>query len=330
MFDLSYLTTLMAEPTTDGLYAEMNTNKGTILIKLEYEKVPLTCCNFVGLAEGAIKNSAKDEGVPYYDGLTFHRVISDFMIQGGDPDGNGMGGPGYRFADEFDDSLKHTGAGVLSMANAGPATNGSQFFITHGPTPHLDGKHTVFGNVIDGIDVVNAIAQGDIIETLKIIRVGEDAKAFSCDTQAFENLQNGMDEQENSKKEEAKKEVQKQIEEQFEGAEITDSGLCYIVTNKGEGDEKPEKGMNITAHYTGKLLDGTKFDSSVDRGQPFSFNVGMSQVIQGWDEAFLDMVKGEKRTLIIPPELGYGSRGAGGVIPPDAHLIFDVELIDFT
>jgi len=333
MFDFSQLGIFMSDPSAenlkDGLYAEMKTSKGTILINLEFEKTPLTCCNFVGLAEGKIKNSAKDEGTPYYDGITFHRVISDFMIQGGDPDGNGMGGPGYKFADEFDKSLTHSGAGILSMANAGPGTNGSQFFITHGATPHLDGKHAVFGNVIEGIDVVNKIAQGDSIETLKIIRVGESAEAFVADDETFKSLLAGLEGKENEKKAEAKKAVQKEIDEKFEGAEVSDSGLCFIVTEKGEGTEKPEKGMNVVAHYTGKLLDGTKFDSSVDRGEPFNFSVGMSQVIKGWDEAFLDMTKGEKRTLIIPPELGYGSQGAGGVIPPDAHLVFDVELIDF-
>jgi FKBP-type peptidyl-prolyl cis-trans isomerase len=332
MFDLTHLAVLMSSPSEnleEGIYAEMNTSKGTILIKMEYQKTPLTCCSFVGLAEGKIDNSAKDKGVPFYDGLTFHRVISDFMIQGGDPDGNGMGGPGFRFPDEFDSSLIHDEAGILSMANAGPGTNGSQFFITHGPTPHLDGKHAVFGKVISGLDIVNSIAQGDKIDTLKILRVGDDAEAFKTDTDSFNALIEGLSGRENDKKAEERKAIEAKIKEDFGDAEVTDSGLCYIVTEKGEGDNKPQKGMNVTAHYTGKLLDGTKFDSSVDRGEPFNFSVGMSQVIQGWDEAFLDMTKGEKRTLIIPPELGYGDQGAGGVIPPNAHLVFDVELIDF-
>lgn len=162
----------------EGLYAEMQTNKGTLVIHLEHLKTPLTVANFVGLAEGKIKNKAKAEGLPYYDGLTFHRVIPDFMIQGGDPNGDGRGGPGYRFKDEFNPSLTHNGAGILSMANAGPMTNGSQFFITHVATPWLDGKHTVFGHVIEGLDVVNAIQQGDKIEKLSIIRHGEGVKAY--------------------------------------------------------------------------------------------------------------------------------------------------------
>ena len=171
----------------DGLYAKMETTKGTIYLQLYFDKTPLTVANFVGLAEGDIHNKAKADGVHFYDGLTFHRVIANFMLQGGDPDGNGRGGPGYRFKDETRDDLKHTGPGVLSMANAGPGTNGSQFFITHVATPWLDGKHTVFGKVINGQDVVDAIQQGDKITTLTIIRKGKEAKKFKA-AKVFEEL----------------------------------------------------------------------------------------------------------------------------------------------
>ncbi|MCC5788575.1 MAG: peptidylprolyl isomerase [Opitutales bacterium] len=174
----------------EGLYALMKTNRGDILLELYFEKTPLTVTNFVGLAEGKIENDAKESGEPFYDGIVFHRVISDFMIQGGDPDGTGRGGPGYRFADEFHPDLRHDGPGVLSMANAGPGTNGSQFFITHNATPHLNNRHTVFGRVVTGQDVVDSIEQGDKIETVEIIRVGEAAEAFTADQESFDKLRN--------------------------------------------------------------------------------------------------------------------------------------------
>jgi len=183
IFSSGFVFSLFAQGNTDladGLYAIIKTNRGEITLGLEYKKVPMTVANFVGLAEGKIPNTAKPLGKPYYDGLKFHRVIADFMIQGGDPLGNGMGGPGYKFADEFDPSLKHNGPGILSMANAGPTTNGSQFFITHKETPWLDNKHSVFGKVVKGQNVVNATQQGDVIESIKILRIGKDAKAFDA------------------------------------------------------------------------------------------------------------------------------------------------------
>ena len=177
--------------STDGLYAELQTSKGKIVVRLEFEKTPLTVTNFVGLAEGKIKNTAKGPGVPYYDGLTFHRVIDDFMVQGGCPQGSGMGGPGYKFRDEIHAELKHDGPGVLSMANSGPGTNGSQFFITHLATPHLDGKHTVFGRVTEGQDVVDAIATGDRLEKVTFVRAGAAAQGFQPDQASFEGLVKG-------------------------------------------------------------------------------------------------------------------------------------------
>ena len=315
----------------DGLYAKITTSKGDILLKLFYTKTPLTVINFVGLAQGTLHlgGSDKPTGTPFYNGLTFHRVIANFMIQGGCPLGTGTGGPGYTFPDEFDPSLRHDSPGILSMANAGPGTNGSQFFITHVPTPHLDDKHTVFGRVVEGQDVVNKIDKGDALKTIEIIRVGKEAEQFKTDQAAFDAaLATIKGAAANALKEQQEK-IKKSIKERWPKAIRTQSGLYYDLEKKGEG-EPPAVGTNIKVHYTGRLLLGNrKFDSSYDRGEPIAFPVGTGRVIQGWDEALSQMTKGEKRTLIIPPELAYGERGAGGVIPPNAWLVFDVELVSF-
>lgn len=306
----------------EGMYAKIKTNKGDIMLELEFEKAPLTVANFVGLAEGKIKNNKKEVGEPYYDGLKFHRVIADFMIQGGCPDGNGMGGPGYQFPDEIHPDLKHSGPGILSMANAGPGTNGSQFFITHKETPWLDGKHTVFGKVTEGQDVVDAIAQDDKIIEIDIIRKGEKAKKF--DSKAIFDKE--LEKLEKQAAEKAKK-AKEAIDALKKGAKVTSSGLAYKIIKKGTG-AKAEAGKTVSVHYTGKLSNGTKFDSSYDRNQPIEFELGRGRVIKGWDEGISLLNVGSKATFIIPPDLAYGARGAGGVIPPNATLIFDVELVE--
>ncbi len=315
----------MDKKLQDGLYAIMHTSKGDIVLSLEYQKTPMTVSNFVGLSEGAL--NLKDEGKPYYDGLKFHRVIPDFMIQGGCPKGNGTGGPGYCFPDEFDSSLKHTGPGILSMANAGPGTNGSQFFITHVATPWLDGKHTVFGHVVEGQDVVNKIAQGDKIDSIEIVRVGKDAQAFTVTKESFTNEVAKAEAVALERQAAAKAAMDAEIKNRWPNAQETKSGLKYVVVEEGKGTKSPKFGQNVTVHYTGTLLDGRVFDSSVNRGAPAQFKIG--QVIEGWNEALQTMKKGEKRTLIIPPELGYGTQGYPGLIPPDSYLVFDVELLDF-
>ena len=303
----------------EGMYAKIKTNKGDIMLELEFEKTPLTVANFVGLAEGKIKNNKKKVGEPYYDGLKFHRVIADFMIQGGCPDGNGMGGPGYQFPDEIHPDLKHSGPGILSMANAGPGTNGSQFFITHKETPWLDGKHTVFGKVTEGQDVVDAIAQDDKIIEIDIIRKGENAKKF--DSKAI------FDKELEKLEKQAAEKAKEAIDALKKGAKVTSSGLAYKIIKKGTG-AKAEAGKTVSVHYTGKLSNGTKFDSSYDRNQPIEFELGRGRVIKGWDEGISLLNVGSKATFIIPPDLAYGARGAGGVIPPNATLIFDVELVE--
>lgn len=309
----------------DGIYAKINTDKGDILLELEYKRCPMTVCNFVGLAEGTLNR--KEKGKPFYDGLKFHRVINDFMIQGGCPRGDGTGGPGYKFPDEFHPELKHTGSGILSMANAGPGTNGSQFFITHVETPWLDGKHTVFGHVVEGQDVVNKIAQNDKINSVKIIRVGEDAEKFDASEENFEKLVSESQKRAAELRAAAHKKVEEEIERRYPDAIKTNTGLRYIVLKEGTGTDTPKYGRPVTVHYQGQLLNGKIFDSSLIRREPAVFAVG--QVIEGWNEALMTMKKGEKRTLIIPPDLGYGDYGYPGVIPPDSYLIFDVELLDF-
>ncbi|MCE2612736.1 peptidylprolyl isomerase [Flavobacteriaceae bacterium D16] len=306
----------------EGIYARFNTSRGEILIKLTHDKTPGTVGNFVALAEGNMKNTAKPDGTPYYDGLTFHRVIADFMVQGGCPLGTGTGDPGYKFDDEFHPELKHSGPGVLSMANAGPGTNGSQFFITHVATPWLDNKHTVFGIVDQGQEVVDAISQGDTIDTLEIVRIGKEAQSWDAE-KAFKSFESSRLDRLAKEKEEANA----ALERVSEGFEKTDSGLRYKLLEKGEGPS-PEKGKTVSVHYEGSLLNGQVFDSSFQRNQPISFQLGVGQVIPGWDEGIQLLRVGDKARLVIPSELAYGAAGAGGVIPPNATLLFDVELIE--
>jgi len=303
------------------MHAKIETSKGEIVLFLEFKKTPMTVANFVGLAEGNLVNTAKPVGEPYYDGIKFHRVINDFMIQGGDPTGTGRGDPGYKFPDEIHPDLKHSGAGILSMANGGPGTNGSQFFITHKATPWLDGKHTVFGHVISGQEVVNSIIQNDIIEKVTITRKGEEAESFDA-PKVFKEKQEEITEKK-------KLDDQKQAEEFLkltEGAISTESGLKYFILKQGDG-EKPQHGQRISVHYSGYLVDGTKFDSSYDKNKPIEFSLGKGEMIKGFDEGFALLNVGSKAKFIIPPELGYGKRGRRGFIPPDATLVFEVELL---
>ena len=305
----------------NGLFATLSTSKGEIKIELEFEKTPGTVGNFVGLSLGLISNSIKPLGEAYYNGLKFHRVINDFMIQAGCPLGTGTGDPGYKFDDEFHNELKHDRPGVISMANAGPSTNGSQFFITHLETPWLDNKHTVFGNVVDGMDVVNSISQNDEIISIKINAVGDKAKAFDA-AKAFEDFNK-------SKADRIKKEKEnefKMLKDLSKGFSKTSSGLLYKF-EKENNSHKPSNGNKVKVHYKGMLLDGTVFDSSFKRNQPIEFTLGVGQVIKGWDEGISLLGIGDKASFIIPSDLAYGAAGAGGVIPPNATLIFEVELI---
>lgn len=305
----------------DGIYAAIHTQKGILTLQLHYKQTPATVGNFIGLAEGTLANEVKSNGTPYYDGLNFHRVIPDFMIQSGCPQGSGVGGPGYQFDDEIDPSLRHDKAGILSMANAGPGTNGSQFFITHVPTPWLDGKHTVFGCVVEGQEIVDSIAQGDTIDKIEIQRVGKDAQDWDA-IAAF----NDFNQMAQARIEAQMAKQVEELEKVSAGFQQTASGLRYQIIQEGTG-EQATAGKTVSVHYKGQLLDGTVFDSSYKRQQPIDFVLGQGQVIPGWDEGVSLLKVGDKARFVIPSDLAYGSRGAGGVIPPDAALLFDVELV---
>jgi len=305
-----------------GLYAEIQTNKGDILLKLEYLKTPITVANFVSLAEGNNDYVSKEfKNKKFYNGITFHRVISDFMIQTGDPTKTGSGGPGYRFNDEISD-LSHYKPGILSMANGGVNTNGSQFFITHKATPWLDGKHTVFGEVIEGQNIVDRIQQNDIIEKLNIIRKKKEAKIFD----APKVISNYFEEKEKIK-EKRKFEEEILIKEIVKGMKQTSSGLWYkIIENSIKS--RPKVGDLVKIHYTGMLLNGNVFDSSYSKNMPIEFTLGAGRVIKGWDEGLSLIPIGASAKLVIPSNLAYGEQGAGGVIPPNSTLIFEVEVLD--
>ena len=306
----------------NGIYAKFNTPKGAIVVKLTHDKTPGTVGNFVALAEGNLENKAKPQGQPFYNGLKFHRVIPDFMIQGGDPKGTGAGDPGYKFDDEFHPDLKHDRPGVLSMANSGPGSNGSQFFITHIATNWLDNKHTVFGHVVEGQGVVDAVAQGDVMETVEIIRIGDEAQKWNA-VEAFRTFEGSRAKRIAAEKEAA----EAQMEKLAAGFEKTESGLRYKFIQRGNG-KKAENNKVVSVHYSGSLENGKVFDSSYSRKKPIEFPLGQGTVIEGWDEGIALLQVGDKARFVIPSHLGYGSQGAGGVIPPNATLIFDVELMD--
>lgn len=310
----------LSSHSKDGIYAKMSTSKGIIDIELYYQKTPLTVMNFVGLAEGNLPITG---GKPFYDNLAFHRVVPDFVIQGGDPNGNGTGGPGYSFADEFHPSLTHISAGILSMANSGPDSNGSQFFITLKETPWLDNKHSVFGKVLSGMDVVNRISQGDTIKNIEIIRVGSEAEAFSVNREKFDTLNQQVKSQRKQKLQQA---MQDYIKNNWPEAQKDPSGIYYQVLTPGTG-ATPKPGQQVKVHYQGKLINNQVFDDSYQRGEPIAFGFGAGQVIPGWEAALSTMKKGETRMTIIPPELAYGERGTGP-IPGNSILVFKMELVD--
>lgn len=329
---LAFVLTLLAVPIQscsaqtarpDGMYAIMKTNRGTIVITLEFEKAPMTVGNFVGLAEGSLDAT---KGKHFYDGLAFHRVVANFVVQGGDPVGDGTGGPGYRFPDEIVPELKHDGPGVVSMANAGPNTNGSQFFITLEAAPWLDGKHSVFGKVIEGMDVVKQIQQGDRIESITIQRVGTKAKSFDSSQQAWDQRLSAAYATLNALNKQKRDSDLELIAQKWPDLQVDENGIFQKIVRKGFGS-MPAPGSKVSVIYKGMLLDGTVFDQSALSGSPFVFTIGQEEVIDGWDLVISTMRKGEKRMIIIPPELAYGAQSIGDVIPPNSFLVFEIELV---
>lgn len=333
----------------EGIFATISTTKGDIVLTLEYVKAPVTVANFISLAEGKNPNVKveKLKGKPFYDGLKFHRVINEFMIQGGDPDGNGTGGPGYSFKDEFVKELIFDKGGILAMANSGPATNGSQFFITHKETPWLNGKHTIFGHVVSGMDNVNKIVQDDIMTKITITRKGAAAKKFDALKVIADDAK--KDEAKKLKDEAKKLEAQKIVKDKAAyfaatkaKATTTASGLKYVITQKGTG-VKGADGSTIYFHYAGYFEDGNLFDSSMPNVEKaygkynanrdaqggykaFPFTVGKKDgMIPGFIEALDMMTDGDKAIFFLPSNLAYGEAGAGGVIPPNATLVFEIE-----
>lgn len=340
----------------DGVYAEFVTNKGTFVAKLYNDSAPLTVSNFVALAQGT--NGMVDsinKGKRFYDGLTFHRVIKDFMIQGGDPKGDGTGNPGYAFPDEVTDTIQFDKKGLLAMANSGPGTNGSQFFVTLKETPWLNGRHTIFGEVVVGQDIVDAIGiletekPGDkpvhpvIMEKVNIINKGKVKVPYFTEEM-------GKIEQEKKEKEERIKKVAdskaQELAEAKVKADSLPSGLKMYFTKKGEGDIQPKEGDKILMNYAGYLTNGQLFDSNVfENAEKYEMVDDMrkaagqyvpvptdyskdAQLIPGFREGLLNMKVGDRATLFIPSHLAYGNRGIPGVIPPDSELVFELELVD--
>ncbi len=342
----------------NGIYAEFKTSQGTFLAELYYEDTPMTVASFVSLAEGkSTMAEAEFEGKPFYNGLTFHRVIEDFMIQGGDPEGTGSGGPGYKFPNEIVDTLTHDSKGILSMANSGPNTNGSQFFITLKETPWLDGMHTVFGKVVLGMEVVDKIGAMEtgstdapvekvVMEEVNIIRKGSEARNFEAANVLDQELQNFQAETEAKEQQKIQKKLERQ--QRFDNlkaeAEELKSGLQIAYIEKGEGPQ-PKLGDTVMVNYQGYLTDGEIFDTNVaevaeeagilnQRRQQMGGYKPMpvlyspeAPMIPGFKEGIQQMQVGDKAVLFIPSHLGYGDRGAPPVIPPGANLVFQVELV---
>jgi peptidyl-prolyl cis-trans isomerase A (cyclophilin A) len=309
----------------DGLYARLSTSKGEVMVRLEYKKAPLTVGSFVGLAEGRLDAS---KGKKFFDSLSFHRVVADFVVQTGDPKGDGSGGPGYEFPNEISSVLKYDAEGVVGMANAGPNTNGSQFFITLRAVPDLDGGYTIFGKVVEGMDVVKKIAQGDKLLKVEILRNGVEARSFKAYQAAFNSRLTPLVAAIKKAAEDKRATDIAAIKQRWPDL-VADADGIFQKTIKAGSGVLPTKGQTVSVSYKGMLVTGQVFDQSDFHGGPVDFQVGVGKIIPGWDKVVMQMKKGERRMIVIPPELAYGSRGTpGGPIAPDSFLAFEVELVN--
>ncbi|RED47567.1 peptidylprolyl isomerase [Seonamhaeicola aphaedonensis] len=342
----------------DGLYAEIKTSKGDMVAKLAYKKVPVTVANFVSLAEGT--NTLVDSiylQKKFYNGLTFHRVIDSFMIQGGDPLANGRGNPGYRFKNEFHPDLNHNKPGILAMANGGPNTNGSQFYITEVPRPDLNNHYSVFGELVVGTNIQDSISnvktdakdkplEEVIIEEINIIRKGKDAENFNA-PKIFKNHFIQEIRKEKKRKERAKaiiRDTKEKFIEQQEEATTLPSGLQYFVSKSGKGEKLSENAV-VKTHYTvyfssGKLIQTSSLEKakaleavnekrlSANGYQPIHADISPdADMIPGFKEGLQQLHVGDKATLFIPYHLAYGEAGNRG-IPPKTDLVFEVEILE--
>jgi carboxypeptidase Q len=334
----------------DGIYADFSTNKGRISVLLDYKKTPMTVANFIGLAEGSISNATYPPGVPFYSGSKWHRVVKGHVIQGGSPakskapEKEEAGATGYVVPNEISD-LSHNKPGMMGMANSGPHTNTCQYYITLADRSYLDGNYTLFGEVVEGMDVVNKIVQGDTTYSISIIRAGEDAEKFVVNDETFNYLVDRQWRKIKSEEAARKTKDEKYISENYPGLTTSSSGLRYKVLVAGQGNP-PSSGSQMSVSYSGRLLNGITFASTNDAGKPamnpkpvaFNLNADSAGFIKGLKEGLAGMKAGEKRLLIIPPELGFGENGFYAreipgqkrfVISPREILILEVTLISF-
>jgi len=313
-----------ARDLPEGLYAEIITSKGDIVVQLEAERAPMTVMNFVGLAEGTIENETAP-GDPFYDGLSFHRVEPGFVIQGGDPNGDGTGGPGYQFPNETHPELRHDKPGIVAMANSGPDTNGSQFYITMAPTPHLDGGYNIFGEVIEGMEIVSEIEAGDRIREVNILRYGPQAEDYEATDEAFEALMTAVYEDREAQRVQAQQDMIAAMRDRWPNAtEYEDTGMLLAEIEPGVG-APPQEGEEIELHIVFSLPDGRQLDSTRDRGEPQRFTYLRDRLIRGLEVAAGTMLVGERTVAIVPPELAFGAAGLQPAIAPNSYVVFDIE-----